>query len=440
MWNGNQYYMYYYETYTDIRLVGAPPVQAAAFGGDVDNWEWPQHKCDFTLYRVYGDKNGKPAKYSKDNLPIVPKKILNISLDGIEKDDFAMIIGFPGRVDRYSSSYKVDFNQNVISPIIVEAMGSKMEIIRKWMNRDPEIRQKYSNIFFGLSNVQESLAGEVTCTRRFEVADKKREEEKKYMQSESDLLSTMESAYRDVQDIQKYMTYYRQSLVSGKGFIALGNRGNSLNPDDEKSYNFFVRRVNSLYTEYDARVEKELMEYSLGLFFENIPENLWGPFTNYLHGKFENNYAEMSNEIFESSILLNPDQFNEAVTDRANIKQFLEDPAVKLAQDIKITDFRKIESKILGKRGTTYGLDNLYASRLYNLKNDAGALQYPNANFTMRLTYGNVCDMEPSDAIKYSYISTAQGIVDKYNPSDYDFAYPSDILELAYPLAYMYFP
>ena len=430
MWNGKQYYMYYYDTYTDIRLVGAPPVQVASFGGDVDNWEWPQHKCDFALYRVYGDKNGRPAPYSTDNRPIKPKKVLKVSLDGVQDNDFAMIIGFPGRTDRYSSSFKVNLNERVLSPIIVEGMKTKMEIIRKWMDKDPQVRQKYSNIFFGLSNVQESLAGEVTCTRRFDVVEKKQEEENNYLKEDSSLLSMMKKGYKDVENIEKYMTYYRQSLVSGTGFIALGNRINSLTSDDDKSYDSFVRRVENVYTEYDARVEKELMEYQLGLFVENVPEKYWGPFIKYLSGKFKDNYAAMTAEIFDNSVLLNPDSFREAAKDKNNIQLFLEDPAVKLAQDIKILDFRKDESNILKDKGSLYRMDNLYERALYDKKKDAGILQYPNANFTMRLTYGNVCKMQPSDAIKYNYISTTQGIIDKYNPYDYDFAYPENILTL----------
>lgn len=430
MWNGNRYYMYYYDTYTDIRLVGAPPVQVAAFGGDVDNWEWPQHKCDFTLYRIYGDKNGRPAAYSTENLPIKPKKILKISLDGVQENDFAMVIGFPGRTDRYSSSFKVDLNKRTIGPIIVDAMGAKMEIIRKWMNRDPRIRKKYSNIFFGLSNVQESLAGEVACTRRFEVVKKKQQEESGYWKDDASLLSRMESGYKDVEDIEKYMTYYRQSLVSGTGFIALGNRANSLKSDDNQSYDSFVKRVEKLYTEYDARVEKELMEYQLRLFIENVPEKYWGPFITYLTGKFEDNYAAMASEIFDNSVMLNPASFKEAVKDKNNFQLFLEDPATKLAQDIKISDLRKDESLILKDKGSLYSMDGLYENELYNKKKNAGILQYPDANFTMRLTYGNVCKMQPSDAINYNHLSTTQGIIDKYNPYDYDFAYPENTLNL----------
>ena len=430
MWRGNQYYMYYYDAYTDVRFVGAPPVQAAAFGGDVDNWEWPQHKLDFAMYRVYGDKDGRPANYSRDNLPIRPKKILEISLDGVQVGDFAMIIGFPGSIDRYSSSFKVELNELVETPILVEAMGAKIGIIKKWMNRDPEIRLKYSNNFFSMSNIQESRAGEVACSRRFNVIEKKRSLENKFWADDNSLLTMMEKGYKDVEEIRRHSAYYRQSLISGSGALALGNRANSLKLDNKKSYETFIKSVESLYENYDVRVEKELMEYQLEFFIENVPQKYWGSFINYLTGKFENDYAAMTKEIFDNSVLLHPEIFTELAKDKNNIKLFKEDPILKLAQDTKSSDFRDDEVEILKDKPSLFAMNGLYASALYNKRNDAGIVQYPDANSTMRLTYGNVCTMQPSDAINYDYISTSQGIIDKYNPYDYDFAYPENMFNL----------
>lgn len=190
MWSGSRYYMYYYDRYTDIRFVGAPPVQVASFGGDIDNWEWPQHKNDFALYRVYGDEHGRPADYLEGNRPIVPKRFLRVARKPIRENDYAMVIGFPGRTDRYSSSFKVDLAERVSSPISANAMKAKMEIIRKWMDKDPLVRLKYANIFFGLSNVQEMLEGEVTCLRRFDVVEKKQAEERRLFAGDDSFFAT----------------------------------------------------------------------------------------------------------------------------------------------------------------------------------------------------------------------------------------------------------
>ena len=177
MWSGEKYYMALYLVYSDIRLVAAPPVSIAAFGGDIDNWEWPQHKCDFAMYRVYADAEGKPAAYSENNLPLKPVRKLNISTKGYKPGDFNMVIGFPGRTDRWSSSFKLVQKKDVTLPISNEIRGKQMEITEKWMNAEPQIRLMYSNWYFGLSNVQELNEGEVLCYNRFNVAADKRSQE-----------------------------------------------------------------------------------------------------------------------------------------------------------------------------------------------------------------------------------------------------------------------
>ena len=178
MWSGSKYYLALYEVYTDIRLVAAPPVSISAYGGDIDNWEWPQHKCDFALYRIYTGPDGRPADYSPDNVPLKPARKLEISLDGYKEGDFAMVIGYPGRTDRYASSAKISYLENVSYPVSNIIRADQMAIVNAWMNADPEVRLKYSDYYFSLSNVQENNEGMVQCLTRFGVADERRGQEK----------------------------------------------------------------------------------------------------------------------------------------------------------------------------------------------------------------------------------------------------------------------
>ena len=175
MWRGSKYYMALYEVYKDVRLVAAPPVSSAAFGGDIDNWEWPQHKCDFALYRVYTAPDGSPAEYSSENVPMKPVRKLSISLDGYKEGDYTMVIGYPGTINRYSSSFETDFDETLNHPVNNAIRGRQMEIIKGWMDKDPDIRLKYSDYFFSLSNVQELYCGQVLCYGRFDVVEKKAE-------------------------------------------------------------------------------------------------------------------------------------------------------------------------------------------------------------------------------------------------------------------------
>ena len=177
MWRGEKYLLFYYEVYKDVRLVGAPPEKIGAFGGNQDNWGWPQHKGDFALYRVYGDKDGKPVPYSKDNVPIKPAKVLDISTGGVHEGDYTMVLGFPGRTNRYMSSFAVAEKQQVVNPVVIRARHERMEIIKKHMEADPKVRLLYSDKYFNLSNYADYATWENICLRRYDVAGIREAEE-----------------------------------------------------------------------------------------------------------------------------------------------------------------------------------------------------------------------------------------------------------------------
>ena len=201
MWAGEKYYLALYQTYTDIRLVGAPPVSLAAFGGDEDNWEWPQHKADFALYRIYD--HGEPLQSPWH---------LRVSQNGYREGDYAMVLGYPASTDRYSSSYKVDYVEGVERPVTNRIRGNQMEIVRKWMDADPAVRAKYSDWFFSLSNVQELEEGEMQCVKRFGVVEEKRQLEKNLPQ---DILQGLSDEYAAIKDIEREKAFYRETIVRG---------------------------------------------------------------------------------------------------------------------------------------------------------------------------------------------------------------------------------
>ena len=245
MWSGSKYYVALYEVYSDVRLVAAPPVSVAAFGGDIDNWEWPQHKCDFALYRIYTAPDGSPAEYSDGNIPLRPDRTLRISLDGYEPGDFAMVIGFPGITHRYSSSYAVDFKERVSLPVSNRLRADQMSIINSWMERDPSVRLKYSDYYFSLSNVQEMNEGEVQCYRRFNVVEAKASLEKllqEWIESDperdavwGDMLALASRKYSATEQVQRNLVYYRETLVRGTRFSRIVPRINVLKNDVLKS-------------------------------------------------------------------------------------------------------------------------------------------------------------------------------------------------------------
>ena len=382
MWAGEKYYLALYQTYTDIRLVGAPPVSIAAFGGDEDNWEWPQHKGDFALYRIYD--HGEPLQSPWH---------LRVSQSGYREGDYAMVIGYPGRTDRYSSSYKVDYLTRVERPVTNRIRGNQMEIVRKWMDADPAVRAKYSDWFFSLSNVQEMQEGEVQCVKRFGVVDEKRALEKNLP---ADILQGLSDEYAAIEDIERQKAYYRETIVRGMRITPTMLRMANAK-DDERRMELYRRDI----TELDPRVEKDLIAYALEEYFGNLPAGVVGHRQDSLRKAFSGDFKALAAHLWE-----NPYALMDFVT------------------EVKIGDFNARERHT----GDLTELARRYTRALYHEREAGGVVQYPDANSTMRLTYGVVSALEPWDAVYTSWYSTPRGLREKYDPAQHDFALPADFV------------
>ena len=380
MWSGEKYYLSLYKKYTDIRLVGAPPVNVAAFGGDEDNWEWPQHKADFALYRIYD--HGEPLRSPWH---------LRLSQAGFREGDYAMVIGYPGRTDRYSSSFKVDYLERVERPVTNRLRGHQMEIVRKWMDVDPDIRMKYSDWFFSLSNVQEMQEGEVQCFKRFRVVDEKRAQERDLP---ADILKGLADEYAATEEVELLKTYYRETMVRGiRVAPTMLRMANAKGNKDE----IYRRGI----AELDPRVEKDLLAYSLEEYFGHIPADVLGHRQDSLRSRFAGDWKAMSEYLWN-----HPYELSDFIT------------------EVKIADFNALERHT----GDMLELTRAYTRALYKDREAKGMVQYPDANSTMRLTYGRVSSLEPWDAVYTSWYSTARGIREKYDPAVHDFAPPADFV------------
>lgn len=460
MWSGEKYYMALYLVYSDIRLVAAPPVSIAAFGGDIDNWEWPQHKCDFAMYRVYADADGKPAAYSENNLPLKPVRKLNISTKGYKPGDFNMVIGFPGRTDRWSSSFKLVQKKDVTLPISNEIRGKQMEITEKWMNAEPQIRLMYSNWYFGLSNVQELNEGEVLCYNRFNVAADKRAQEAELAQwiaaspqrsaQWGSMLSDLETKYKAVEDVERNRTWFRETLVRGSRMSLITAR--------LKNSKSSLKAVAPVYKEIDLRVEKELFAYSAEMFLRNVDKEYWSDFQKDIVSKFtdaetgKTDYKALCDSIWAGSYiaggfesLKNSGAFDapHGCGDGKGLNgpahggvgkghgrggencRFGDDPLFRFLQDVKITVFNEKLRAIEGNPDIL-ALSREYTHALYEMRLDKGEPVYPNANSTMRITYGTVGGLNPYDAVHCDHQSSLAGVIEKHNPDSYDFCLKDD--------------
>ena len=426
MWAGEKYYMALYDVYEDLRLVAAPPVSVAAFGGDTDNWEWPQHKCDFAMYRVYMSPDGKPAKYSSDNVPLKPLRKLDISLDGYKPGDYTMILGYPGRTNRYASSLETDYQERVTLPIANELRRNQMEIMRRWMDADPAVWLKYSDTFFGLSNIGEMQEGEAACLKRFGVKAIKESEEKDLQAwIEADparkarwgsLMSDLQKMYDETEAVERNKAYFRETFFRGTIIGRTIMRMNSARGKFKPMKKFLMRGV----SETDPRVERDLLEYSVSQYFTNIDTSLFGPYQRELSAKFGTDFKAMTDYIWEGTMVASREKaeaFN-------NPAQFNDDRLKKLLLDVSILDFNKTDDD-MNLRNRILALNKEYTQALYEMRNDKGIAQYPDANSTMRITYGTVGPIEPHDGVWCSWQTSTNGIIEKYDAENRDFK-PSD--------------
>lgn len=426
MWAGEKYYMALYDVYEDLRLVAAPPVSVAAFGGDTDNWEWPQQKCDFAMYRVYMSPDGKPAKYSSDNVPLKPLRKLDISLDGYKPGDYTMVIGYPGRTNRYASSLETDYQERVTLPIANELRRNQMEIMRRWMDADPAVWLKYSDTFFGLSNIGEMQEGEAACLKRFGVKAIKESEEKDLQAwIEADparkarwgsLMSDLKKMYDETEAVERNKAYFRETFFRGTIIGRTIMRMNSARGKFKPMKKFLMRGV----SETDPRVERDLLEYSVSQYFTNIDTSLFGPYQRELSAKFGTDFKAMTDYIWEGTMVASREKaeaFNNPV-------QFNDDRLKKLLLDVSILDFNKTDDD-MNLRNRILALNKEYTQALYEMRNDKGIAQYPDANSTMRITYGTVGPIEPHDGVWCSWQTSTNGIIEKYDAENRDFK-PSD--------------
>ena len=395
-YNGNQYYMALYEVYRDVRLVAAPPVCVASFGGDTDNWEWPQHKGDFAIYRIYTAPDGSPAEYAPENVPMHPKKILKIAQNGLKDGDFTMVIGYPGRTNRYASSYAVEEIMQIQNPIQAQFRMDQMKILDKWMNEDADLRLKYADRYFSLSNVQEIREGEIYCYKRFAVVEAKRAEEQQLQKwlGNSDLIYRLGRKYEEVAGINQQIVYFQETLVRGTNLHRYANalfRGDTALVEKE---------IKSL----DMRVERDLLRYSLAQFYKYVHRDYWGDYLTDVYDRCGGDVDAILREVWDGHIY-------------------------EVLNSCKIARFNERRDEIEAGVSKT-SLERQYKDAVYRMKTASKQPMYPDANSTMRISYGKVRPLEPRDAVSLAARTTAAGILEKYDPDNYEFSLKPDVREL----------
>ncbi len=456
---GNEFYLFVYETYRDVRLVGAPPESIGKFGGDTDNWMWPRHTGDFSLFRVYMSPDGKPAKYSPENIPLKPKHYLPISLDGVQENDFAMVFGYPGSTNRYLSSFGVELAVEKTNPARVKIRGKKLEIMKKSMDADPAVRLAYASKYARVSNYWKYFIGQTEGLKRLNVYQKKADQEqtltawindkKSRIKKYGNPVAEIGEAYGKIEEITLPFYYY---LEAGFGIefvrpgFRLGRLLTLLKQDqvDENSLKETIERSRhsseSFFKDYYPAIDREVFTAMIRFFKEDIDrqyipdvflevspqendENLMLPG---FHATHENDFEGMADYVFDHSILVDKDKLM-TFYDNPSADVLENDPGFIIARSV-YDSFKRIS----GLRGAA--LEPLKKARRHFIaamrEMNNNKKYYPDANSTMRLTYGRVLSYDPRDAVHYQYLTSLKGVMEKKDPTNPEFKVDPRLEEL----------
>ena len=447
--NGNQQILLVYEVYTDVRLVGTPPKSLGKYGGDTDNWMWPRHTADFSMFRVYANKDNKPAAYSKDNVPYKPKKFLDVSIAGQKEGDYSMIMGYPGRTNRYETSYGVDMAISEVNPSTVKIRDMRLGIMRAAMRKDPAVNLKLASNYASIANYWKYFIGQTEQLKRLNVVKEKRDQETSFTnwaktnsKVDADLMTRFDKLYRDYRPYAKHNTYYSECF-NGAAVAKLGGMAFQVKnlmedaktkPEDlQKAIKGLQNYRKSIIDNMDVAVEKEMLARTAEMFYNDIPTSQQPSVYNaFIFKKFgaDNKtkaFDDFSAHTFANSFLLDDTKFT-AFINNPSVATLSEDPAVIYAESFINNYNNNYKEKQVTFNNERNVLAQQYIKGLMNQHPDKQF--YPDANSTMRVTYGSVKGYNPQDAVTYNYYTTMEGLIAKYKPNDYEFDLPAKFLDL----------
>ena len=438
-YEGNQFILFVTETFKDIRLVGAPPSSIGKFGSDTDNWVWPRHTGDFSLFRIYANKDNKPAEYSKDNVPYTPKHFLPISLDGVAENDFTMVFGFPGRTQEYLPSIAVEQIVNTLNPAKIELRDAALKVQDGFMRKDQAIKIQYASKFASVANYWKKWIGEsqglkksnaIQIKQNFEKEFQKRVLKNNKTEEYGSLLADFEKNYKAINDYSLARDYFIETVLRNTELLSVGFRLYQLEQvystkgeqafTDRKENT--IKGLESFYKDFNAKVDEKVFEKLIALYGQKsplVPADLKTM-----------NYSKTTTDIYSKSKL----------TSYEGVKTLFKGDSKTILKNL---------NKDLGYQLVKKLADNFYkniAPKYDELNLETGAIQrnymkaqlelfpegryFPDANSTLRITYGQVKGYSPNDAVYYEPVTHLEGVMEKYVPGDYEFDVPEKLIEL----------
>lgn len=432
---GNQYILFVTLTYKDVRLVGAPPSFIGKFGGDTDNWVWPRHTGDFSVFRIYADKNNEPAEYSKDNVPYKPKKSLTISLKSVNEGDFTMVYGFPGRTQEYLFSDAVEINMNQSDPDRVALRDKRLTIMNKYMKANDTTRIAYASNYASVANYWKKWMGEMQGLKKFDAVTKKKDFEKKFIELLSSdpaekekfnkVFDEFHKLYAEYKIYQKQNDYLMECILGINAFTAARAAEKMVTtvkkypPESAaKEMNRYSADMEKFFQGYSKGMDRDICAAMLEMYANGVDKKLRVPALDSLFTAHNNNYAAIADKIYAECVFVNKGKFLPALK-KGSYKDLENDIVFKLWKSISAYYAANVTPAASAIEGKLLELYKQYVDKLTKVYKDKKF--YPDANSTLRVAYGKVKSYKPRDGVVYTHFTTLDGMMEKEDPNNDDF-------------------
>ena len=443
LFGGNQYFLYVTEIFKDVRLVGAPPSAIGNFGGDTDNWMWPRHTGDFSVFRIYADSNNLPADYAKTNIPYKPKKSLSISLDGVDKGDFTMVYGYPASTRLYLPSFMVEQIANESNPEKIDIRRKKLDIMGNSMAADPKVRIQYASKYAGVANAWKKWVGESKGLNRFDAVEKKEAFEadftawaKQKGKGYSGILPAYKKLTEELKPFQLWIDNFSEAPWSldiirfASGYRNLVTMEKPSKEELQKEVNRLTNGIPGFFKDYDLATDKKLFVSMLDHFRQSVNTGDLPDIYNLVDSKFKGDLNAFSDWVYEESVFVSEEKMKETM------ENYTTKQGKKLQSDPVFEVMMSFYNKYLSGYSQPYqqlmvrqdSLQRIYMKAIMEMESDR--LLLADANFTLRVSYGVVKDYYPKDGVYYDYQTTLEGIMEKDDPEIYDYRVPERLKEL----------
>lgn len=445
--NGNKFFLFVTETFKDVRFVGAPPSSIGNFGGDTDNWMWPRHTGDFSLFRIYANAENKPADYSSDNVPFKPRNHFTISLDGVKENDFTMVYGFPGRTQEYLTSYAIDLIEKDINPARIKIRDTRIRLMEEGMRISDTVKLKYSSKQKSLSNAFKKWQGELRGIKRLKTAEEKQEFEKSFSTWASsagkekyrNLLTSLKNLYHENENVAVATDYYNEAalgievLAFANSFRKLAGAATAEKPDTaiiNSETEKLKTSAKNFFKNYDQRIDKKIFAALLKMYFENVDAALRPVTLTKVSEKYNGDFEKYANDIFSKTIFTNQKEIENILASfsKKSAGRIKKDPAYLLVQDITDTYRTNVAMKYQAFVEESNRLNRQYMAAQMEMQPDKKF--YPDANSTLRIAYGQVMGYKPHDAVTYHYQTSLNGVMEKEDFLNAEFIVPQKLKEL----------